>query len=70
MLAIMAMIIIMSIMNGFRGEVIRLTIGSQGHIYAELANPSPVSENIQAIERRLLEIDGVKEAFQYTQHYS
>lgn len=70
MLAIMAMIIIMSIMNGFRGEVIRLTIGSQGHIYAELANPSPVSEDIQAIESRLLEIDGVKEAFQYTQHFT
>ena len=34
MLAIAAMIIIMSIMNGFRDEVIRLTIGSEGHIYA------------------------------------
>ena len=70
MLAIAAMIIIMSIMNGFRSEVIRLTIGSQGHIYAELAEASPDIEEIRAIESRLLELDGVKEAFQYTQDFT
>jgi len=70
MLAIAAMIIIMSIMNGFRGEVIRLTIGSQGHIYAELADASPKAEDIRAIEARLVEIDGVDEAFQYTQDFT
>ena len=33
MLAIAAMIIIMSIMNGFRSDMIRLTVGSEGHMY-------------------------------------
>ena len=70
MLAIAAMIIIMSIMNGFRDEVIRLTIGSEGHIYAELADPSVSAENMNAIEDRLAGLAGVEEAFQYTQHFT
>jgi len=70
MLAIAAMIIIMSIMNGFRDEVIRLTIGSEGHIYAELADPSVDPVSMKAIEDRLLQIDGVDQAFQYTQHFT
>ena len=70
MLAIAAMIIIMSIMNGFRDEVIRLTIGSEGHIYAELADPSVSAEDMRAIEDRLNLLPGVEEAFQYTQHYT
>ncbi len=69
-LAIWAMIVIMSIMNGFRDEVIRLTIGSEGHIYAELADPSVRAEDMRAIEERLSKIDGVDEAFQYTQHFT
>jgi lipoprotein-releasing system permease protein len=68
MLAIAAMIIIMSIMNGFRDEVIRLTIGSEGHIYAQLLEPSITPEDIKQIEGRIASIDGVEEAFQYTQH--
>ena len=35
MLAIAAMIIIMSIMNGFRSDMIRLTVGSEGHKYSD-----------------------------------
>lgn len=70
MLAIAAMIIIMSIMNGFRDEVIRLTIGSEGHIYAELADPKVDPIEMKAIEDRLLAIPGVDEAFQYTQDYT
>lgn len=70
MLAITAMIIIMSIMNGFRGEVIRLTIGSEGHIYAELANSAVTQEEMKAIEDRLSVLPGVDEVFQYTQHYT
>ena len=70
MLAIAAMIIIMSIMNGFRNEVIRLTIGSEGHIYAELADPSVSASDMKAIEDRLNLLPGVEEAFQYTQHYT
>jgi len=70
MLAIAAMIIIMSIMNGFRDEVIRLTIGSEGHIYAELADPAINAADMAAIEQRLAGVEGVDEAFQYTQHYT
>ena len=70
MLAIAAMIIIMSIMNGFRDEVIRLTIGSEGHIYAELADPNVTAIEMKAIEDRLNALPGVEEAFQYTQHYT
>jgi len=70
MLAIAAMIIIMSIMNGFRDEVIRLTIGSEGHIYAELADPNVSPMDMKAIEERLNALPGVEEAFQYTQHYT
>ncbi len=69
-LAIWAMIVIMSIMNGFRDEVIRLTIGSEGHIYAELADPNVSPAQMQDIEDRLLDIPGVDEAFQYTQHFT
>jgi lipoprotein-releasing system permease protein len=69
-LAIWAMIVIMSIMNGFRDEVIRLTIGSEGHIYAELADPSVSAADMRAIEDRLNLLPGVEEAFQYTQHYT
>lgn len=69
-LAIWAMIVIMSIMNGFRDEVIRLTIGSEGHIYAELADPSVNPIEMKAIEDRLLALDGVEQAFQYTQHFT
>jgi len=69
-LAIWAMIVIMSIMNGFRDEVIRLTIGSEGHIYAELADPTINPIEIKEIEKRLLGIPGVDQAFQYTQHYT
>jgi len=69
-LAIAAMIIIMSIMNGFRDEVIRLTIGSEGHIYAEIADPAIGPVEMKAIEERMVALPGVDEAFQYTQHFT
>lgn len=69
-LAIWAMIVIMSIMNGFRDEVIRLTIGTEGHIYVELADPNVDPLEMNAIENRLLNIEGVDQAFQYTQHFT
>jgi len=69
-LAIWAMIVIMSIMNGFRDEVIRLTIGSEGHIYAQLLDPSVTPDEVKQIENRIRAIDGVSEVFEYTQHYT
>jgi len=70
MLAIAAMIIIMSIMNGFRNDMIRLTVGSEGHMYVMTTSPQPLSENMQAMEERLAKVEGVEEAFQFTQHYT
>ena len=70
MLAIAAMIIIMSIMNGFRSDMIRLTVGSEGHMYVASSSPKPTPESVQQLERRLASVDGVDEAFQFTQNYT
>ncbi len=70
MLAIAAMIIIMSIMNGFRSDMIRLTVGSEGHMYVASSSPKPTPESVQQLERRLASVEGVDEAFQFTQNYT
>jgi len=70
MLAIAAMIIIMSIMNGFRDDMIRLTIGSEGHMYVASSSPQPTPESVDALEKRLSTVDGVEKAFQFTQDYT
>lgn len=70
MLAIAAMIIIMSIMNGFRSDMIRLTVGSEGHMYVASSSPKPTPETIEQLEKRLAGVEGVDEAFQFTQHYT
>ena len=71
MLAIAAMIIIMSIMNGFRDTTIKLTIGSEGHMYVAVTNQSQINEQaMKDLENRLGGLEGVKEAFQFTQHYT
>ena len=68
MLAIAAMIIIMSIMNGFRDDMIRLTVGSEGHMYVASSSPQPTEVGMKAMERRLSGVDGVQEAFQFSEH--
>jgi len=70
MLAIAAMIIIMSIMNGFRDDMIRLTVGSEGHMYVASSSPQPTPESMKEMERRLAEVPGVDEAFQFNQSYT
>lgn len=70
MLAIAAMITIMSIMNGFRSDMIRLTIGSEGHIYVSTAQADPTLEQVQDLEARMKAVPGVENAFQFTQHYT
>ncbi len=67
-LAIIAMITIMSIMNGFRAKLLELTIGSQGHMYVLSSTPNPTPESIQQMEARLAGIDGVDEAFEFTEN--
>lgn len=70
MLAIAAMIIIMSIMNGFRADMIRLTIGSEGHIYVQPVQPDISVADVEALELRMQAIPGVENAFQFTQHFT
>ena len=70
MLAIAAMIIIMSIMNGFRSDMIRLTVGSEGHMYVASSSPKPTPESVRQLAIRLADVEGVDEAFQFTQNYT
>ena len=70
MLAIAAMITIMSIMNGFRSDMIRLTIGSEGHIYVQSVQPDITIGEIEDLENRLQAVPGVENAFHFTQHYT
>lgn len=70
MLAIAAMITIMSIMNGFRSDMIRLTIGSEGHIYVQPVQPDITVADVEALEQRMQAIPGVENAFQFTQHFT
>ncbi len=67
-LAIIAMITIMSIMNGFRAKLLELTIGSQGHMYVLSSTPNPTAESLAQLEQRLSGIDGVEEAFEFTEN--
>jgi len=70
MLAIAAMIIIMSIMNGFRDEMINLTIGSEGHMFVASSNPDPNKQYIELIEKDLSSLSGIEGAFQFTQNFT
>lgn len=67
MLAVASMIIIMSIMNGFRSKLIMLTIGSQGHMYVASAAPQPTPESVRELERRLAAVPGIEKAFEMSQ---
>ncbi|WP_371397976.1 lipoprotein-releasing ABC transporter permease subunit [Fretibacter rubidus] len=67
MLAVAAMIIIMSIMNGFRGEMIRLTIGSEGHMYVASSSPQPTPDSVAQLERRVATVEGIEKVFEMTQ---
>ena len=70
MLAIAAMIIIMSIMNGFRDEMINLTIGSEGHMFVASSNPEPNKQYIELLEKDLSSLPGIEGAFQFTQNFT
>jgi lipoprotein-releasing system permease protein len=70
MLAIAAMITIMSIMNGFRADMIRLTIGSEGHIYVQTVDPDITLADVEDLEARMQALPGVENAFQFTQHFT
>ena len=69
-LAIAAMIIIMSIMNGFRDEVIRLTVGSQGHMFVAQDVPNPSLQETDHIAEIINGFDRVERAFSFTQDFA
>lgn len=68
MLAIWAMITIMSIMNGFRETTLALTLGTDGHMYVASAAANPPRDQVDALRTRMENVPGVKLAFQFTQH--
>ncbi len=68
MLAIFAMITIMSIMNGFRETTLALTLGTDGHMYVASASANPPPQQVAALRDRLASIDGVDVAFLFTQN--
>ncbi|MBN4055774.1 ABC transporter permease [bacterium AH-315-J23] len=67
MLAIFAMITIMSIMNGFRSQMIDMTIGLDGHMYVGSASANPTPLEIIGLRDRVSKIDGVENAFIFSQ---
>ncbi len=69
-LAIAAMIIIMSIMNGFREEVIRLTIGSEGHMFIAVAEANPPPGTLDDLEITISGLPKVTKAFEFTQDFA
>jgi lipoprotein-releasing system permease protein len=63
MLAIAAMIIVMSIMNGFREELLDSMLGASGHIYVQSYEDSPSADTIASVASWINESDEVDVAF-------
>ncbi|MCF6293435.1 MAG: lipoprotein-releasing ABC transporter permease subunit [Robiginitomaculum sp.] len=57
MLAVMVLIIVMSVMNGYRNKVIDIMTGAQGHIF--IYTSSMEIEEIEPLRKRVAEISGV-----------
>lgn len=70
MLAISAMIIIMSIMNGFRDVVLELTLGSEGHVYVEMWSADVSPETVSEIENQLAALPEVETAIEFSQEWA
>ncbi|PHR93391.1 MAG: lipoprotein-releasing system transmembrane subunit LolC [Robiginitomaculum sp.] len=68
MLAIFAMVTIMSIMNGFRETTLALTLGTDGHMYVASAQANPPEDQIEDLRARVQSVTGVDIAFPFTQH--
>ena len=60
MLAITALIAVMSVMNGFRHELLTRLLGVQPHVYVYL--PQESDADAGALADRILELDGVRQA--------
>ncbi len=68
MLAIWAMITIMSIMNGFREKVLELTLGTEGHMYVGLWSADVPPDQIKALEIKLAALPEVDTAIEFSQN--
>ena len=60
MLAVTALIAVMSVMNGFRHELLTRLLGVQPHVYVYMPSDSPVAPGDFADE--ILQLDGVRQA--------
>lgn len=67
MLAIFAMITIMSIMNGFREKMVELTLGADGHMYVGSASANPTPQQMEGLRLNIANIHGVENAFLFNQ---
>ena len=67
-LAIASMITILSIMNGFREQLIDLTIGSEGHVYVGLFTEDAGAERMADLERRLQALPEVESVFEFSEN--
>lgn len=62
-LAILAMITIMSIMNGFREQLVTSILGAQGHVYVHTVSDTPTVAEVDEMAGWLSAQDGVDIAF-------
>jgi lipoprotein-releasing system permease protein len=58
--AVFVLIVVMSVMNGFRTELLSRILGFSGHVYV-LTDGLPAAD-VNAIKQRLMAVDGVVEA--------
>ncbi len=62
-LGVATLIIVMSVMNGFRKEIINNFIGTSGHIFVYSQTPNNQITNFQPIIDKLKDVEGVKGVF-------
>ena len=60
MLAVAVMIIVMSVMNGYRDKIFEIMMGSQGHIFVQTTGVD--TEEIEPLRQRLAKLDHVTSA--------
>ena len=60
MLAVMALIVIMSVMAGFRSTLLNALLGGQGHVFVQV-DEYPAAD-IDDLTNRIIELPGIKSA--------
>jgi lipoprotein-releasing system permease protein len=67
MLAVMALIVVMSVMNGFRSELLGRIVGFNGHIYVQGMPIDPAQDRVDLL-KRLRAVPGVVEVAPMTEN--